>query len=143
MSDIWDVLEALGGKISQKTNITEKEIAPVSMGLAAQTYRDKCAKFLDQYNENINNGEDVEEWFKELVKRDKYPLITKDLIDNNLEVRHSWNGWMVERKFGYGALAKMSESSGVQIDSGEIRAPVLNIKQEEAPKKKHWWSRGK
>ena len=141
MSDIWDILEALGGKIHQKTNITQKETGPISMGLTSQTYREKCAKFLDEYNERIDNGKDAEEWFKELIKKDKYPLVTKDLMQNNLEVRHSWNGWMVERKFGYGALSKMSESGGAQIESGEIRAPVLNIKQEGETKKKHFWQR--
>lgn len=148
MPELEEVLESLGGEIHKKTNITQKEIVPISQGLAAHIYRDKCAKMLDDYNDLIDEaGEDREEvikaWFKAKVENGDYPLLTFELLDKNLEVRHSWNGWMVERKFGYGALAKMSESGVSFGQETEIRPPVLSLNpaEQEEKKKKHWWSR--
>lgn len=143
MPDLEEVIESLGKEIHKKTNITQKEIVPISQGVGTHKYRDKCARLLDEYEDLTKKGEDIDAWFKELVATGEYPLLTWELLEKNMEIRHSWNGWMTERKFGYGALAKMSES-GVSFGGGEeIKPPVLSLNpaEQEERKKKHFWQR--
>ena len=143
MPDLEEVIESLGRETHKKTNITQKEIVPISQGVGTHTYRDKCARLLDEYENIAENGKDINEWFKDLVAGGEYPLLTWELLEKNLEVRHSWNGWMTERKFGYGALAKMSESGMAFGRQEEIKPPIpsLNPAEQEENKKRHWWSR--
>lgn len=136
MTELEDILNSLGYEPFKRSKISRDEIPILALAVSATKYREKCAWLIEEYRKRIETGctrDEIDEWLKEVVENNEYPMFTKLYHDINFDIRHSWDGWLTERKFGFGAVQSIGERG---VEMLEVAQPH---KEE---KKKHFWQRG-